>query len=116
MGPMQGGSSDYLIVVRKGNSIAKKRFSTLGLVIKLNRREWFVRRAQRWKKGTAGYSSIQRKTEHPAFQAILKMPKEIVLPLILADLKQEISHWFPALKRLSGVDPVPQEHRGNVVA
>ncbi len=76
--------------------------------------EWFQTAARRWKAATAGLSSISAKTAHPDFQAIIRMGLP-ALRLILRDLEKQTAHWFPALKVISGLDPVPPEHRGNVL-
>ena len=39
-----------------------------------------------------------------------------VLPYLLHDLEREPVHWFEALKAISGEDPVPREHWGNILA
>ena len=36
------------------------------------------------------------------------------VPLILSELRREPDHWFVALKRITGDDPVPDEVRGNI--
>ncbi|MGO9273516.1 MAG: hypothetical protein ACLQOO_25315 [Terriglobia bacterium] len=37
-----------------------------------------------------------------------------VVPLILAELRRELDHWFWALKAITGEDPVPAVRRGNM--
>ena len=36
------------------------------------------------------------------------------VPLILAELRRELDHWFWALRAITGEDPVPAERRGNM--
>ena len=38
----------------------------------------------------------------------------IVVPLILKDLEAEPKHWFYALHKLTGADPVSEDHAGTV--
>lgn len=72
-------------------------------------REW----AREWKEQTRAMSSIAQKVSHPAYQEIIGMGK-VALPFLFEDLRQGHDHWFPALKSITGDDPVPVEHRGNV--
>jgi hypothetical protein len=39
-----------------------------------------------------------------------------VIPFILRELETNRDHWFPALKALTGVDPVPSSERGKLRA
>ena len=50
---------------------------------------------------------------HPAYQQIIGMGEE-ALPLILEELSRRPGHWFWALKAITGEDPVPAEHAGEV--
>jgi hypothetical protein len=89
----------------------------LRFVVRENEKTWFASWARQWKNDTAGFSSINRKVSHPAYQAILRMRREAAIPLILKELEKETAHWFPALKKLSaGYDPVPPHRRGDVEA
>ena len=36
------------------------------------------------------------------------------LPFIFSELEREPDNWFWALKAITGEDPVPEEHRGDV--
>lgn len=50
---------------------------------------------------------------HPAYQRIIGFGLPAV-PLILAELRRELDHWFWAFKAITGEDPVPAERRGNM--
>jgi len=39
---------------------------------------------------------------------------EPVLPLLLRDLEQNQTHWFCALREITGEDPIPADAAGNV--
>lgn len=69
--------------------------------------------AERWKEDTAGFSSITKKTRHPSYVYIIMLGRPALKPL-LQKLDRELDHWFPALKRISGEDPVPPQHRGDM--
>jgi hypothetical protein len=65
-------------------------------------------------KATRRHSSFASKmAEHPAYQQIISMGKPVV-PLILAELERELDHWFIALARITGENPVTPEIRGKV--
>lgn len=77
--------------------------------------EHFARLAEPWKSATALLSSTTAMVTHPAYQAILALGPPVV-PLLLRDLEQEPAHWFEALQAITGEDPVPQAHGGNISA
>lgn len=76
-------------------------------------REAFRRLANRWRQQTAFSSSTTARAMHPDYQAIIGMGPS-ALPWILEDLQSSRSHWFWALKAISGVDPVPPQDRGDI--
>jgi hypothetical protein len=67
-----------------------------------------------WEADTAHLSSITEISMHPAYQQIIGMGP-IAIPLILSEMKKQPSHWFWALKSITGEDPVLQEHRGKII-
>jgi hypothetical protein len=69
--------------------------------------------AIKWKSERKPVSSVNRLVDHPAYREIIDMGKPAV-PLILDELKKEPDHWFVALNKITGVDPVPVEDRGNL--
>jgi hypothetical protein len=71
--------------------------------------------AREWKTGTALLSSSTAMRTHPAYQAIIALGPPVV-PLLLRDLEREPVHWFEALQAITGHDPVPREHWGNIAA
>jgi hypothetical protein len=71
--------------------------------------------AAQWKAETALLSSTSAMVSHPAYQAIIALGPP-VLPLILRDLEGEPAHWFEALQAISGEEPVPREHWGDIEA
>lgn len=68
---------------------------------------------KRWKKDTEIYSSIARMIRHPAYQEIIHLG-EAVVPLLLVELKREPDFWFAALRKITGVDPVPKASAGKI--
>ena len=73
--------------------------------------ERFLRLADEWKSETAGLSSPRAIAGHPAYQKIIAMGKP-VLPLIFRDLKRNGGWWYPALRTLTGANPVPDRAEG----
>ena len=58
---------------------------------------------------------IDRQGDASTYQAIIGMG-ETALPFILDEMRQRDGHWFWALRAITGENPVPPEHRGNVEA
>jgi len=69
--------------------------------------------AAEWKTGRGHSSSITKMANHPAYRKIAAMGRPAI-PLILGELEREPDHWFWALKAITGCDPVPPSHRGNI--
>ena len=73
----------------------------------------FLRLTQQWRAETVFSSSLTEMAAHPAYQRIIGMGR-LALPMIFRDLATEPDHWFWALKAITGCDPVPPSHRGNL--
>ena len=76
-------------------------------------RENFNRLAAEWKSQAEFLASPTKIAELPAYQAIIAVGPAAV-PLILNELHIEPDHWFVALKRITGEDPVPEDARGDI--
>ncbi len=50
---------------------------------------------------------------HPAYQRVVGMGR-LALPMIFREFAIEADHWFWTLKAITGCDPVPPSHRGNI--
>ncbi len=68
-----------------------------------------------WKEATSLLSSTTAMVSHPAYQAIIDLGPSVV-PLLLDELQREPVHWFEALEAITGDNPVPLAHRGNIPA
>jgi len=66
-----------------------------------------------WAAETAHFSLIDDKVASPAFAAIVSMG-DIVVPLILRDIRQEPNLLFLALHRITGENPVPPSAAGRI--
>jgi len=75
----------------------------------------FFRLAVQWKQDTMFESSPWRMAAHPAYQRIIGLGWRAI-PLIFCLLAREEDFWFEALVVITGEQPVPPEHAGNVEA
>jgi hypothetical protein len=73
----------------------------------------FAALAATWREDTKFSSRPGRDAQHPAYQEIIAMGEKAV-PLLLADLEKDPDHWFIALYRITGANPVPDEHAGKL--
>lgn len=73
----------------------------------------FQHLAKTWRDECAHLSSVREMVLHPSYQQIVGMGWN-ALPFILAELERNPEHWFWALRAITGEEPVPPEHRGNV--
>jgi len=75
----------------------------------------FQRLAAEWREQAGPLSSSTDRAMLPAYQAIIGMG-ETALPFILDEMRQRGGLWFWALRAITGENPVPPEHRGNIEA
>lgn len=75
--------------------------------------EEFRRLVQQWRRDVMFLSSIARGAGHPAYQKIVKMGFPMV-PLLLRELEQNGGHWFVALRKITGKNPVEPEDAGSI--
>lgn len=68
-----------------------------------------------WEDQTAMLSSITDIAMNPSYQHIIGMGP-VAIPLILHELEQKPTHWFWALKSITGEDPVAPENKGKIKA
>jgi len=73
----------------------------------------FYNLKEEWEDNTAGLSSITEISMHPSYQQIIGMGP-VAIPFIMYELSLKPSHWFWALKSITGEDPVDQKQRGNI--
>jgi hypothetical protein len=73
----------------------------------------FKKLVTEWKNGTFYVSSLTQMVEHPAYLKIIEMG-EPVLPLLFRELNREPDHWFFALYKITGVNPIQYDDRGNL--
>jgi hypothetical protein len=77
--------------------------------------EQFQALVSQWNEACGLLSSTSAMVAHPAYQSIIEMGEPVV-PLLLRDLERESTHWFEALKAITGEDPVSAGDWGNIPA
>ncbi|MBI1830418.1 MAG: hypothetical protein HYR84_03095 [Planctomycetes bacterium] len=73
----------------------------------------FRRLAAEWRDAVAHLSSTTARNNHPAYREIISLGPEVV-PLLLRDLEDNQTHWFCALREITGANPIPESAAGNV--
>jgi hypothetical protein len=71
--------------------------------------------AEKWDEETCFLSDSTKIAAHPAYQEVIRMGMPVV-PLLLREMEKDHSHWFEALRAITGENPVPPEHRGRIPA
>jgi hypothetical protein len=75
--------------------------------------ERFRRLARAWHQAVAHLSSTTRRNNHPAYQEIIRIGLDVV-PWLLRDMEENQTHWFSALRQITGADPIPKSAAGRV--
>ncbi len=78
-------------------------------------RQRFSELADRWEEETIFLSNSERAVAHPAHQEIISMGEPVV-QLVLERMRSQGGHWFEALQRITGEDPVSPADYGNIAA
>lgn len=73
----------------------------------------FHRLANEWQTAVAHHSSTSLRNNHPAYRDIIHLGPEVV-PFLLRDLEVNNTHWFSALREITGANPLPESAAGNV--
>jgi hypothetical protein len=73
----------------------------------------FERLAAEWENAVSYHSSTTVRNSHPAYQKIIGLGPAVV-PLLLRDMEQNHTHWFHALRQLTGANPVATASAGNI--
>lgn len=74
----------------------------------------FRRLATVWQEAVAYQSSTTARNNHPAYREIIGLGLDVV-PLLLRDLEDNHTHWFCALREITGANPIPESAAGNIV-
>jgi hypothetical protein len=73
----------------------------------------FRQLADVWQEEVAHHSSTTIRNSHPAYRAIIGLGTQVV-PYLLRDMQEHQTHWFAALREITGADPIPTSAAGNV--
>jgi hypothetical protein len=80
---------------------------------RVNPRQAFKALSRQWHEETFVLSSTTEICSHPAYLEIINMGDKVI-PFILEDLQESPSHWFSALRSITGNDPVLPQQRGRM--
>ncbi len=70
--------------------------------------------ARQWKEDTQFLSNVGAIIDHPAYEHIISLGEEMV-PYIIQDmLENGPNHWFNALSRITGANPITKDIVGNL--
>ena len=69
--------------------------------------------ADTWHDAVAYHSSSTVRNNHDAYREIIRLGPEVI-PFLLRDLENNHTHWFCALREITGADPVPAAAAGNI--
>jgi hypothetical protein len=103
-------------VVNEVNTASRKNFEvvhSLDDARSARLRREFDRLANEWKIATAFSSSLSAAATHPSYQRIIGLGPDAI-SLVLNDLEMTGAPWFWALRALTGEDPVPAAHSGQL--
>jgi len=75
----------------------------------------FQRLYQQWEHDTAYISSSTVLYNHPAYQAIIRLGQAVV-PLLLRDMEKNHTHWFCALREITGENGAVGAEPGNIAS
>jgi hypothetical protein len=75
--------------------------------------ERFRRLSAAWQQAVAYHSSTSIRNNHPAYQDIIGLGPPVV-PLLLRDMEANSTHWFAALRQITGADPIPESAAGRI--
>ena len=77
--------------------------------------ERFQELADQWEEETFFLSRSDHAIAHPVHQEIISLGQPVV-PFILDRMRSQGGHWFEALQRITGEDPVSPADYGNIAA
>lgn len=77
-------------------------------------KEKFLKLKETWLTETSVYSDSNIIFLNKSYQEIIKLGYSVV-PFIIEDMRNEPHHWFQALTKITNVDPISEENRGNLI-
>ena len=76
--------------------------------------EWFNQAKKLWKASTSYSSFVTKKSDNPAYDAIIAQGMFVVPIILKSFLINGSDHFFVALHEITGASPIPQEYLGNM--
>jgi hypothetical protein len=73
----------------------------------------FRQLAAAWEEAVAHHSSTTLRNSDPAYREIIGLGPDVV-PLLLRDMEENQTHWFCALREITGASPIPKSAAGNI--
>jgi hypothetical protein len=80
-------------------------------VAKRNFEDWVNALAFQWANETGHLASLSKRRQHPAYRGLVQLGTQVV-PLLLERLTTNPDFFFPALREITGANPVRDEDRG----
>ena len=78
-------------------------------------RQEFLRLADAWRNECGTSSNMVKIHLQPSYQRIIGLGPD-VLPFIFGEMKRSPDFWFWALRSITGENPVPSDHAGDLLA
>lgn len=76
-------------------------------------RKEFNENKQKWLEDTLFSSNADEITSHPSYLRIIEMGENVLL-FIFKDLDTNMNHWFAALEKITGENPVSPQDSGDI--
>lgn len=73
----------------------------------------FVYLKNQWKKEVLFFSSASKIVSNSAYKEIINFGP-MAIPWIIRELKKNNDHWFYALEKITGVNPIKEINRGRI--
>ena len=118
----EAGDPRYIVdLVKRVTTVAVRTVEVVGMLPYLRfdtgaaavDRKLFQQLAAQWEEDTIHLSNPTQMARHPAYQEIIRMGAAAV-PLLLERLQERGGQWPMALRKITGIDPVPPPARGKV--
>ena len=75
----------------------------------------FGRLRDEWRLATGGLSNPHKRVAHPSYRAVVALGWPVVRPILRSFVgNSDPEMWAPALREITGENPVPKAHAGNL--
>jgi hypothetical protein len=105
----------FTVIEVKSSSRANRQAEWALAALEAFERQLFDSLVSEWFDDTKWHSSISSIVKHPAFTKIVGLNRAGARFILERMAEGDVHvHWFPALKDITGADPVPDYERGRV--